>query len=154
MTSLVYLRLYYASGVWLLPTLKEGLFKKLHSQSGKILKVVDKELSYTQLHKTLNRATPRIYSLYQTCINYYNIMCDQELLPGVREVSLLNTMHANRNDTLIFIRQNVYKCGLNIVAHRLRSVTGMIKKAWMFVDKAVFKTYCKKYVIQQQLQML
>ena len=74
-TSLVYSRLYYASEVWLLPTLKEGLFKKLYSQSGKILKVVDKELSYTQLHKTLSRATPQIYSLYQTCVNYYNVMC-------------------------------------------------------------------------------
>jgi hypothetical protein len=153
-TSLVYSRLYYASEVWLLPTLKEGLFKKLYSQSGKILKVVDKELSYSQLHKTLNRATPRIFSLYQTCVNYYNIMCDQGLLPGVKEAILSNTMQANRNDALIFIRQNVYNCGLNIVSHRLRSVTGLIKKAWMFMDKTAFKTYCKKHVIQQQLLVL
>jgi hypothetical protein len=153
-TSLVYSRLYYASEVWLLPTLKEELFKKLYSQSGKILKVVDKELSYTQLHKTLSRATPRIYSLYQTCVNYYNVMCDQGLLPGVKESSILNTMQASRNDALVFIRQNVYKCGLNIVSHRLRSVTCMIKKEWMLMDKAVFKAHCKKYVIQQQLLLL
>jgi hypothetical protein len=60
----------------------------------------------------------------------------------------------NRLDAFVFIRQNVYKCGLNIVSHRLRSVTGLIKKTWMSVDKAVFKTYCKKYVIQQQLLLL
>ncbi len=30
------------------------LFKKLHYQSGKILKVVDKDLSYAQLHKKVN----------------------------------------------------------------------------------------------------
>jgi len=153
-TSLVYSRLYYASEVWLLPTLKEDLFKKLHSQSGKILKVVDKDLSYAQLHKTFHRATPHIYSLYQTCVNYYNVMCDQGFLPEIKENILLNTMQANRLDVFVFIRQNVYKCGLNIVSHRLRSVTGLIKKTWMSVDKAVFKTYCKKYVIQQQLLLL
>ena len=125
---MVFSRLYYASEVWLLPTLKEGLFKKLHLKSGKILKVVDKELSYPQLHKTLNHATLHIYSLYQTCVNYYNVMCDQGFLPGVKENILLNTMQANRNIALVFIRQNMYKCGLNLVSHRLHSVTGMIKK--------------------------
>jgi hypothetical protein len=63
-------------------------------------------------------------------------------------------MQASRNDALVFIRQNVYKCGLNIVSHRLRSVTCMIKKEWMLMDKAVFKSHCKKYVIQQQLLLL
>ncbi len=45
-TSPVFSRLYHASEAWLLPTLKEKLFNLLHSQSGKILKVEDKDLSY------------------------------------------------------------------------------------------------------------
>jgi len=153
-TSLVFSRLYYASEAWLLPTLKEELFRKLHSQSGKILKVVDKELSYTQLHKKYNRATPRIYSLYQTCVNYYNVMTVRGFLPNEQERVLLNTMQSNRIDSIVFIRQNNYKCGLNNVSNCLRSVTNMVKKAWMLLNKEAYKTNCKKSIIQQQLLCL
>ena len=67
---------------------------------------------------------------------------------------ITNTMQANRNEYYVFIRQNAYKCGLNTVSNRLRSVSNMIKKDWMLVDKGCFKTLCKKNVIQQQLSML
>ena len=59
-TSLVFSRLYYGCEAWLLPTLKEDLFKRLYSQSGKILKAIDKDLGYVQLHKKYKSATPRI----------------------------------------------------------------------------------------------
>ena len=153
-TSLVYSRLYYASEAWLLPTLKEKLFSKLHSQSGKILKIVDRDLSYSQLHKKYNRATPRIFSLYQTCINYYNIVKVEGDIPDEKAKVLLNTMQSNRNDKLVFIRQNQYKCGLNNISNRLRSVTNVIRKSWMSVEKDVFKNLCKKHVIQHQLMLL
>ena len=152
-TSLVYSRLYYASEAWLLPTLKEKLFKKLNSQSGKILKIVDKELSYTQLHKKYNRATPRIFALYQTCINYYNIMRSWGFMREEKAKAQLNTMQSTRSNFLIFIRQNNYKCGLNNISNRLRSVTNVIKKDWMLVDKNAFKTLCKKHVIQEHLML-
>jgi len=42
------------------------------------------------------------------------------------------------------VRQNNYKCGLNNVSNRLRSVTNMIKKDWMVVEKSAFITLCKK----------
>jgi len=153
-TSLVYSRLYYASEAWLLPTLKERQFNKLHSQSGQILKVVDKGLSYSDLHKKFNRATPRLFSLYQTCINYYNIVKDNDYLPTEKVKVSLNTMRSARNEYLVFIRQNNYKCGLNNVSNRLRSVTNMIKKDWMVVEKSAFKTLCKKHVIQNRLLLL
>ena len=66
---------------------------------------------------------------------------------------IMNTMQANRNQYFVFIRQNTFKCGLNNVSNRLRSVSNMIKKDWMLVDKKHFKTLCKKNVIQQQLMM-
>jgi hypothetical protein len=49
-TATVFSSQYYASEAWLLPKLKEELFRKLSSQSVKIvlLKIIDKELSYTQ----------------------------------------------------------------------------------------------------------
>ena len=67
---------------------------------------------------------------------------------------ILNTMQSNRNETLVFIRQNRYKCGLNNISNRLRSVTNIIKKVWLFVEKPTFKTLCKKNVIQYQLSQL
>ena len=153
-TSLVFSRLYYASEAWLLPTLKEKLFNLLHSQSGKILKVVDKDLSYRQLHKQYNRATPRIFALYQTCVNFFNVMKSEDSVSDERAKVMLNIMQANRNEYFVFIRQNKYKCGLNNVSNRLRSVTNMIKKDWMLVDRNLFKTHCKKNVIQAQLLLL
>jgi len=91
-TSLVYSRLYYASEAWLLPTLKERQFNKLHSQSGQILKFVDKELCYSHLHRKYNCATPGIFSIYQTCINYYNIITVKGYLPTEKVKVSLTTM--------------------------------------------------------------
>jgi len=153
-TSLVFSRLYYASEAWLLPTLKEKLFALLHSQSGKILKVVDRDLGYRQLHKQYNRATPRIFAMYQTCINFYNVMKSMDSVSDEKAKVMMNTMQANRNEYFVFIRQNKYKCGLNNMSNRLRSVTNMIKKDWMLAEKSLFKTHCKKNVIQAQLLLL
>jgi len=52
-TSMYYSKLYCGSQVWLLPTLqvKESLYSKLFSQSGRCLKTVDKEASFMSLHK-------------------------------------------------------------------------------------------------------
>ncbi len=40
-TSICYLKLYYGNQVWLLPTLKETLFRALFSQSGQCLEILD-----------------------------------------------------------------------------------------------------------------
>ena len=78
----------------------------MYSQSGKILKVVDRELSYRQLHIQYNRATPRIFSLYQMCVNFYNVMKFQENGSDEKTRVTMNTMQANRNKYFVFIRQN------------------------------------------------
>ncbi len=72
LTANVFSRLYYGSQVWLLPNLKEKLFKKLFSHSGQILKMIDKDLSYMSLHKKFNRSPPKIFSIYQTAINLFH----------------------------------------------------------------------------------
>ena len=144
----------YNCEAWLLPTLKEELFKKLYSQSGKILKVIDTDLSYVQLHKKYKRATPRIYSLYQTCINYYNIMNINGYLLEERIKTMLNTMRSERCENVVFIRQNMYRWGLNNVSNRLRSITNMVSKSSLSLDKQNFKPHCKINIIQHQLESL
>jgi hypothetical protein len=61
------------------------------------------------------RMKVRIFSLYQTCINYYNIIKDHDYLSTDKVKVSLNTMRSARNEFLVFIRQNNYKCGLNNV---------------------------------------
>ena len=99
-------------------------------------------------------ATPCIFSLYQTCINFYNVMKSEDNVSEEKTRTLLNIMQANRNEYFVFIRQNTYKCGLNSVSNRLRSVSNIIKKDWLLVDRNLFKTLCKKNVIQAQLLLL
>jgi hypothetical protein len=73
-TSLYFSKLYYASEVWLIPNLKESLFKKLYSQSGKCLKIVDLTKSYRELNLSYQRATPKIFAWYQTSLYYYDVV--------------------------------------------------------------------------------
>jgi len=131
-------RLYCASEAWLLATLNEGL---LHSQPGKILKIVDKVLSYLQLHKKYNYAMIICFKLYQTCINYYKIIRVQGYMPTEKAKVLMNTTWSIRNDCLVFIPQNHCKCGFNYmyVSNHLRSVTNVMKKDWMLVEKSALK---------------
>jgi len=70
-TANVFSKMYYGSQVWLLPNLKEKLFTKMFSHSGRILKIIDKDSSFRMLHKKYNRSTPKIFALYQTSLNFY-----------------------------------------------------------------------------------
>ena len=105
-TSLVFSRMYYGSEIWLLPNLKERHFNRLYSQSGRSLKLINKEWSYRVLHVSFSRATPKIFSLYQTCINYYDLLHSQAQLE-VEENNLQNvTLNDRRNKMLTFVRIN------------------------------------------------
>ena len=118
-TSLVFSRMYYRSEIWLLPNLKERHFNRLYSQSGRSLKLINKEWSYHVLYVSFSRATPKIFSLYQTCINYYDLLHSQAQLE-VEENNLQNvTLNDCRNKMLTFVRINRSRAGLNSIANRL-----------------------------------
>ncbi len=78
---------------------------------------------------------------------------DHDYLPTEKVKVSLNTMRSARNEFLVFIRQNNYKCSLNTVSDRLRSVTNMIKKDWMVVEKSAFKTLCNSKSSTASLKM-
>jgi hypothetical protein len=146
--------MYYGSEIWLLPNLKERHFNRLYSQSGRSLKLINKEWSYRVLHVSFSRATPKIFSLYQTCINYYDLLHSQAQLE-VEENNLQNvTLNNRRNRMLTFVRINRSRAGLNSIANRLRSVTNMLDKNWIHLSRDIFKSTCKKYIIQSQLRLL
>ena len=80
----------------------------------------------------------------KTCVNFYNVMKCQENDSDEKTRVIMNTMQANRNEYFVYIRQNAYKCGLNIVSNQLRSVSNMIKKDWILIDKKLSKLFVKR----------
>ena len=151
-TSNVYSKLYYGSLVWLLPNLKEKLFRKLSSHSGQILKIVNNSMNNIELHKKFVRATPRIFSLYQTAVNLYNT---ENNVPSNHVASVRSvTLSDRRNVRLSFVRNNRYKVGLNSIHNRLRSISNIVDKNWLDKSAADYKLNCKKRIIQNSLVSL
>ena len=152
-TSLVYSKLYFAAQVWLIPNLKSCLKQKLYSQSGSSLKIINCNMSYRQLHKKFNRATPTIFGKYLTCINYYDVLMSKA--PGIVFNSIQAvTTRDERNPNLTFVAINRLKCGLNLVHNRFRSVMGIIRKNWVPLSRQMFKVKCNENIITSMLSML
>ena len=152
-TSLCYSKLYYGSQVWLLPTLKESLFKNLLSQSGQCLKLLNRDLSYVSLHKKYLRATPKLFAHYHTAVNYFEAINEKIYFQEVPEL-INNVLSDRRNLMLTFVRRNNYKIGLNLMSNRLRSISNCIPKNSLSLSKTQFKTFCKINIIQKGLTLL
>jgi hypothetical protein len=151
-TSLVFSKMYYGAPVWLIPNLKENLFANLYSQSGRSLKIVDNNLSYRQLHKNFNRATPKIFSNYLTATNFYEVMNGK--YPEIREDTNQNILSDRRNMNFTFVRNNRFRVGLNKISNRLRTISNVIPKSNILSSNQVYKTDCKKEIIQKALAAL
>ena len=152
-TSLCYSKLYYGSQVWLLPTLKESLYKSLLSQSGQCLKLLNRDLSYVSLHKKYLRATPKLFAHYHTAVNYFEAINEKIYFQEVPEL-INNVLSDRRNLMLTFVRRNNYKIGLNLLSNRLRSISNCIPKNSLSLSKTQFKTFCKVNIIQKGLTLL
>ena len=145
-----YSRLYYGSQVWLLPTLKESLFKRLFSQSGQCLKILNSNVSFANLHKDYLRATPKLFSYYQTAVSYFEIV-NEMVYQHEKNIVESNTLSDRRNAFLTFVRSNKYQVGLNLLSNRFRAISGLIPKTSVSYSKNMFKTYCKINIIQRGL---
>jgi len=139
--------------VWLLPTLKETLYRKLFSQSGQCLNICNKELWYVNLHKKYLRATPKLFSLYHMAVSYYETMTEYDHALETPDTRV-NTLSDHRNVMLTFIRINKYKVGLNLLSNRLRAISKCIPKNCILQTKNQFKTFCKINLIQKGLLLL
>ena len=136
--------------MWLLPTLKESLFKRMFLQSGQCLKILNLNVSYANLHKDYQRATPKLFSHYQTAVSYYEIV-NEQVYQHEKNIVTNNTLSDRRNAFLTFGRSNKYCVGLNLLSNRLRAISGLISKTSVSYSKNMFKTYCKINIIQHGL---
>ena len=152
-TSIYYSKLYYGAQVWLLPDLKERHYKRLYSESGRALKLIDRSLSHRQLHKQFCRATPRIYSLYLTSTLLHSYLSDEMFAEQKSDINTIVT-NETRNRFLTFVRNNKFKCGLNCFRNRLRPLSNVIAKTWLHLSSSGFKLKAKINIIQYQLTLL
>ena len=129
------------------------MYRKLDSQSGQCLKILKSDMSYVNLHKNFLRATPRLFALYQTAINYFEVMNAQVYIHEKDDL-FNNTTSDRRNVYFTFVKSNSYKVGLNLLSNRLRAITNTVLKCSMSYSKDAFKTFCKINIVQSGLLLI
>ena len=146
-----YPSLYYASSVWLTPSLNAKLKSNLLSASGKIISTIEVN-SYRNLHKKFTRATPEMWQNYELAISLYDLsatklpLIDWQLLQG-------NILQNRRSTKLHFTSTNKLQCGLNILPYCFKTITNRIDASWLILTKETYEQNCKKEFITTPLQL-
>jgi hypothetical protein len=152
-TSMAFSRLYYGAEIWLVPSLKENLWRKLYSCSGRLLKTIDAGSTYEQLHKRFKRATPRMFCNYQTSICFYDVIKFGKPLEDY--LNICNVVLNNRRNLFFtFTSNSHYRVGKNSIYQRLHAITNRIKKDWIEKSRTEFKIHCKEEFITNPLAIL
>jgi hypothetical protein len=99
-----YPSLYYASSVWLTPSLNAKLKSNLFLASGKILSTIEVN-SYTNLHKKFTRATPEMWQNYELAIFLYDLTVTRLPLTDW-QILQSNTLQNRRSSKLHFTSTN------------------------------------------------
>jgi hypothetical protein len=145
-----YPSLYYASSVWLSPSLNTKLKSKLFSASGKILSIIEIN-SYKNLHKKFTRATPEMWQNYELAISLYNLNLTQLPLADW-EILQKNTLRNRRSTKLHFTSTNKLRCGQNVLPNRFKAITNRIDASWLSLSKETYKQKCKNEFITMPLK--
>ena len=142
-----YSKLYYASQVWLIPSLNADIKKRLYSCSGHALKLVAGDdyslFSFKELHCMFNRATPYQWSNYSNACTLYSIINYQKPLTIWSQLQDNFTIN-NRTDSFIFNKCNSTKVGLNCFKNRLSSISNQLYFGDFNMKKESFKIKCKR----------
>jgi hypothetical protein len=145
-----YPSLYYASSVWLSPSLNTKLKSKLFSASGKILSIIEIN-SYKNLHKKFTRATPEMWQNYELAISLYDLNLTQLPLADW-EILQKNTLRNRRSTKLHFTSTNKLRCGQNVLPNRFKTITNRIDASWLSLSKETYKQKCKNEFITMPLK--
>jgi hypothetical protein len=145
-----YPSLYYASSVWLSPSLNTKLKSKLFSASGKILSIIEIN-SYKNLHKKFTRATPEMWQNYELAISLYNLNLTQLPLADWK-ILQINTLRNRRSTKLHFTSTNKLRCGQNVLPNCFKTITNRIDASWLSFSKETYKQKCKNEFITMPLK--
>ena len=146
-TSNVFFILYYNSEIWHLPSLKSELKQKLVSISARAIKSCmyhpDNMISYFNIHKMNNRATPEAILYYKLAIQLYKLYNSNV---DTYDWVLLNSnqIFTSRQMTFMAFKSNTTKVGLNLLVTRLSILSGKIPLCWLNESMTSFKLKCKR----------
>jgi len=131
-TSLFYSKLYYASEVWLSSNLSMRSQKLLLTTSSRVLKTIsgikcnhEDKISYYELHKRLNRATPQMMTLYVQATCLHRVLTNN--VPNNVFLDLLyHHYEARRHYKPTFSKTNKTRVGCNIFRNRIQKSTNQL----------------------------
>ena len=149
-SSNFYSVLYYGSEVWHIPSLKAPLKQKLLSASALALRMCTKSncdmISFVDLHKLNQRATPEKIMLYKHAIllhKLYNTMNHDLEWQSLNFLQVLTSRQSN----FITLKGNRLRVGLNALANRLYVLNGKIPLSWLNLSIDSFKVKCKNAIL-------
>ena len=112
--------------------------------------MLNRDLSYVNLHKKYLRANPKLFSHFHTAVSYYKAINERIYIQEAPDL-INNVLSDHRNLMLTFVRRNNYKIGLNLLSNGLRSILNYMPKKSLSFSKTQFKTFCKVTIIQKGL---
>ena len=146
-TSNIFSILFYNSEIWHLTSLKGTLKQNLLSCSATAIKSCVKyctrDVSYQDLQKTYNRATPEKFLLYKTALNLFKLLTFNDYTLEWAALNF-NQVLTSRQINFISLRANVKKVGLNAFANRVYILNNRIPLSWFDMSMETFKIHCKK----------
>ena len=150
-TSNFYSVLYYNSEVWHIHSLKQYDKRLLFIASANALKLAnhyrDPMISYINLHKKLNRATPAMYCDYKLALMLYKTY--NESLPESEWLELNYSQTLMSRQHLFHINKTNHSLvGLNNLSNRFHMINDCIPLEWL---NKTFLTY--KIAIKQKFLM-
>jgi len=149
-TSLFYSKMYYASEVWLSTNLTIQSQKLLMSMSSKILKTIsgikcnqEDGISYVDLHRKLNRATPLMMS------SYIQLTCLHRILTTSTPNNVFLDLIAHHYDATrhykpTFIKDNRSRAGMNVFRNRIQKATNQIQEDMTLLTFNQLKVLAKR----------
>ena len=139
--------MYYACQIWLIPTIKQKLIRKLLNCSSQALKLIvgdDYSLfSFDELHLMFARAKPTQWSDYVVANQIHSIITNEKpesIWIDLQESLTLN----NRTDCFNFEKTNSLRVGLNKFTNRLSQIAQKFKFKDFALSKESFKVKCKR----------
>ena len=149
-TSNVFSTLYYNSENWHLHSLKGTLKQKLLSTSAKAIKMCVKyctnDVSFYELHKKFNRATPENYLLYKHALALFKLLTNENFTTEWVALNF-NQILTSRQTLFMSLRANKRKVGLNALANRAFILNNRIPLTWFSMSIDTFKIHCKRELL-------
>ena len=98
--------------------------------------------THTEIHNLAGRALPEKMCLYRHAVIMYklfnNIICENEFL------NLNFQLYDNeRGRNLVFVRNQRYEAGKNILLNRFAELNNKIDKSWLNLSLETYKIKCK-----------